>query len=73
MPIHDSREVADDYTAQERAALITLEIFAGAELTTAEIAQRVGVTYQGARAMMDKISRVVPVYVDNGLWRCSKR
>lgn len=57
-----------DYTAQERAALITFQLLEGAQMTTSEIAQRIGVTYHGARYMMEKVSRVVPVYEDGGRW-----
>lgn len=58
-----------DYAAQERAALVTFLVVTGAELTTAEIAERVGITPRGALLIMDKISRVVPVYQYGGRWR----
>lgn len=58
-----------DFTARERAAIVTLEIVAyGREMTTAEIAQRVEVTWHGARDLMNAVSRVVPVRCDNGYW-----
>jgi hypothetical protein len=59
----------DDYTPQERAALITFRLLAGDELTTMQIAERVGVSWHGASAMMERISRVVPVYREGCHWR----
>lgn len=62
-------ESISDYTAQERAALTAFYILEGAEMTTAEIAERVGLTHQGAWSMMQRVARVVPVYQDEGRWR----
>lgn len=58
-----------DLTAQERAALVTFQILEGAQMTTGEIAQQVGVTPQGAWHMMQRVARVVPLYQDAGRWR----
>ena len=58
-----------NYSAQERAALVTWEILRGDELTTAEIARRCGMSYQGAEKLMTHVSRVVPVYVEGGFWK----
>lgn len=58
-----------DYTAQERAALITFQILEGQKMTTSEIAAHVGVTWLGAYRMMEKISRVVPVVQEDAVWR----
>lgn len=56
-------------TPQERAALITFQIVNGQELTTMQVATRCGVTWGGAYRMMERISRVVPVYQEGGVWR----
>ena len=57
------------YTPQERAALVTFQILDGAQLTTPEIAESVGVSRQAAWRMMQGVSRVVPVYQDGDRWR----
>ena len=58
-----------EFVAQERAAIVVYEIAAnGTEMTTAEIARRVGVTHDGALKIMNRISRVVPIYPRNGVW-----
>jgi len=58
-----------EYTAQERAALITHKLAMGAEMSTAEIAKRTGTTASAASYLISKISRVTPVYHDDGKWK----
>ena len=62
-------QVDDGYTAQERAALVTYQLVSGAEMSTAEIAERTGLSRAGAWHMMNRVSRVVPLYQDGGRWR----
>lgn len=50
-----------DYNAQMRAAMVTLLLITGHRLTTAEIAQRVGLTRRGARRLMLNVSLVLPI------------
>ena len=38
-------------------------------MTVAEAAHLVGITPAGARAMIDKLSRVLPIFEDGGRWR----
>lgn len=62
-----------EYTTQERAALVTFEIVTGREMTTAEIAERIGTSRQSAWLLMQRVSRVVPVYQNNGRWQHLRR
>ena len=58
-----------EYTAQERASIVVYELCVNdRQMTTAEIAERVGTTSQGAWQMMQRISRVVPVDQRRGRW-----
>lgn len=57
-----------ELTAQERAALAVWLIWQRPQ-TTASIARRLKMTCEGARVMLVKISRVVPIYNHNGLWQ----
>jgi hypothetical protein len=59
----------DDLKSQERAALVTYHLSIGRTYTTYEVADLVGLTRQGAWAMLTTISRVVPIYCDSeGKW-----
>lgn len=58
-----------DLSAQQKAADITCLIVRGAAPTTAEIAERYGITWQGAYMMMSRISGVVPLIQDGQRWR----
>lgn len=61
--------MSDDYTAQERAALITWHLAHGERITTAEIASLTGLTWAGAWFLMRRLSRVLPIYQDDqGGW-----
>ena len=58
-----------DYTAQEKAALITWHLAHGEGMTTAEIAMMTGMTWAGAWFLMERLSRVLPIYRDDyGIW-----
>jgi len=58
-----------DYTAQEKAALIAWHLAHGEGMTTAEIASLTGLSWQGARHLMDRLARVLPIYQDDvGAW-----
>lgn len=58
-----------EYTAQERAAMVTLKMALGEEATTAEIAEQFGMTWHGADKMMNRISRVIPLMKDGSRWK----
>jgi DNA-binding IclR family transcriptional regulator len=57
-------------TPTERVAAVTFLLTKGDALTSAEIAERVDLTPHGARALLNRMSRVVPLYRDeHGCWR----
>ena len=60
-----------DYVPQERASLVAWKMAAGKEFTVSEVADEFGMTYQGARRLLNTISRVVPIYPNSttGAWR----
>lgn len=66
-----ARKMAVDYKSQQRAVIVALALIVKGELTTMEVAEMTGLTYQGARAMMNAISGPdVPIYRDDekGRW-----
>lgn len=58
----------DELVATERAAYIVYLLMSGKSLTTAEVAQELGVTHEGARQLMHKVSRRVPIRQELGFW-----
>ena len=63
MPITTS-----ELLAQERAAL-AVWLLMQQPMTTRDLAGRLGVSVEGARVMLIKISRVVPIHWHEGLWQ----
>jgi len=57
-----------DLTPQDRAALVVYIFETGGAFTTAEIAQAFGMSVRGALSMLTRLSRVVPLVRDNGMW-----
>ena len=60
-----------ELAAQERAAL-TLWLLLQSPMSTAEVAQRCGMSDRGALSMIHKMSRVVPVAYEAGRWYIEK-
>ena len=60
-------DLPSDLSPQQRAALAVL-LLLDRPMTTAEIAERCGLSTRGARAMLGRISRIWPLYVDAGRW-----
>lgn len=65
----------EDLVAQERAAIIAWALSRGKQMTTRQIAERLGTTYTGAWFMMQKLARVLPIafdamngFDDEGYW-----
>ena len=54
-----------DYTAQEKAALVTWHLAHGEGMTTTEIARMTGLTWQGAWLLMTHLAHVLPIYQDD--------
>lgn len=51
-----------EYSPTERAALITWKMLLGAHPTTPEVAQIAGISRVGAWELMDRLSRVLPLF-----------
>ena len=59
----------EDYTPQEKAALVTWHLAHGEGMRTVDVAAMVGIARQNAWAMMCRLSRVIPIYQDpDGFW-----
>jgi len=58
-----------DYTAQEKAALITWHLAHGEGMQTRDVAEMAGLSMPGAWYLMQRLSRVIPIYQDDrGFW-----
>lgn len=58
-----------DYTAQEKAALITWHLAHGEGMQTRDVAKMAGLTMPGAWYLMQRLARVIPIYQDGqGFW-----
>lgn len=71
MGLYGSRErVAEYRTTQRVARAVYLILVEGGELTTSEMATQLGMSYHGAKALLDRASEVVPIWDDeDGVWR----
>ena len=56
-------------TIERVATVVYTLLVEEAELTTREVAERTGLTWQGAEQMLDKASRVVPITKYESRWR----
>lgn len=59
----------DELIPTERIGLVVWRLWHRRALTTVEIAELAGVTRAGAWAMMDKLSRKLPIVLVDGEWR----
>lgn len=70
--LYGSRErMRMEYQSQQRAVIVALALVAGQKLTTSQVAEMAGLTYSGARHLMEAISgERVPIYRDEetGRW-----
>ena len=53
----------------ERVAMITFLLCSGRRFRTAEIAQFLGLSRQGAYAQLSRMARVLPIILDGGEWQ----
>jgi len=58
-----------DTCATERIGVVAWRLANGGALTTAAAANLVSITPAGARAMLSKLSRVMPIFEDAGQWQ----
>ena len=59
----------DEAVITERAAELGWEFAEGAQYTTAEVAARYGITKRGARMLLNRISRKIKIYSQDGKWK----
>lgn len=58
-----------NYTSLERYSLLTWWLATGARMTSTEAAHRLGIKPGEARGILDRMSRVLPLYCDDdGYW-----
>ena len=62
-----------ELTPIERAAVVAFELRGGREATAVELAELCNVTPSGARRMLHKMSRVIPLQCEGGIWRVIQR
>jgi hypothetical protein len=53
----------------ERVAIIVWQIAHGKSFTTAEVAIICGMTWDGAHKLLCRVSRILPIYLDDGRWQ----
>ena len=59
-----------ELTATERAGMVARWLALGDCLTVAEVAELLSMTPNGAGRLLRRLSRVVPIYLDDdGLWK----
>lgn len=56
------------HTSQERAALVAWHLAHGESLTLFNVMDLTGLTYDRSRHFMSELSRVIPIYSEDGLW-----
>ncbi len=59
----------DATTPTERIGLVAYLLAQGHTTTTRQLATDLGLTEHGARKMLEKLSRVLPLVNDGGIWR----
>jgi len=59
----------ESMTPTERIGRATWLLASGQSVTVRSLADALEITPRGARAMLERLSRVVPLVDDGGLWR----
>jgi hypothetical protein len=57
----------------ERIALCTARLLQGRALTVRQVAEELELTHSGAAKLLARISRVLPVVDDGGVWRINSQ
>ena len=57
-----------EYVATERVGVIVWQLAHGDALTTAQVAEIAGISYNGAYRMLQKLSRAIPILCFDGEW-----
>lgn len=59
-----------EYTPQEKAALVAWHLAHGEGMRTQDVAKTTGLTCRGARKLMSRLARVLPIYQNgDGFWQ----
>lgn len=58
-----------EYTGQQKAALVAILLKEGSKLTTAGVARLTKMTWEGAEKMCQMLSGVLPIVKQDGYWR----
>lgn len=61
-----------DMTPTERIGRTTWLLAQGRQVTVRSLACELEITPRGARALLERLSRVVPLVDDGGLWRVAR-
>lgn len=61
--------MCQDLTPQERAAIIAWYLARGQELTVADVARLTGLGRRGARKLVIRLSRVIPIHKAAKRWQ----
>jgi len=59
----------DEYTTTERVGLLVWHLAHGDGIRTADAAKLTGLGVEGARVMLCRLSRVIPIYQWHGVWQ----
>lgn len=59
----------DSMLPTERIALCTARLLQGRAMTVRQVAEELEITHSGAAKLLARISRVLPVVDDGGVWR----
>jgi len=59
----------EDYTVTERVGKVVWWLARGDGLTLANACDLTGLTESGAKKMLYALSRVLPIYADDGVWQ----
>lgn len=59
---------AVEFVTTERVAVVVRLLTLGRRMTTREVAEIAGITPGGAWSMLGKLSRVLPLAEDGGVW-----
>jgi hypothetical protein len=61
-----------DMLPTERIALAAFRLAQGRAVTVRSLASELDITPRGARSMLERMSRVVPLVDDGGVWRVAE-
>lgn len=62
-------DVLGGMTPVERAAHLTMRLMRGESLTARQVAEQYSICRKAGQEVLSRMSRVVPIYSDDGVWR----